>query len=122
VAGVGAKLDTGAGGTALHATEIVAVGERVRFTLHCGSEAPGATAVCEAVLTDERRVTSSNGRAESRPFIRTALSLGGLPPRRVEVSLTARPTMRFRLLVGREALAAWDALVDPGATAAPFVR
>lgn len=120
--GVRAKLDTGAGGTALHATDIVVDADRVRFTLHPRPEAPEETVVCEALLWDQRRVTSSNGQAELRPFIRTALSLAGLPTRSVELSLTARPLMRFRLLVGREALAGWNALVDPGATAAPFVR
>lgn len=119
---VKAKLDTGAGGKALHATDIVVDGERVRFTLHPRPEEPDLTVVCEAQLSDQRRVTSSNGHAELRPFIRTALTLGGLPPRTVEMSLTSRPLMRFRLLVGREALAAWDALVDPGGTAAPIVR
>lgn len=109
-----AKLDTGAWGTAMHATDVEVEGDRVRFLLHPWPERPGETTACEAALSDRRRVTSSNGQAELRPFIRTALSLGGLEPAEVEVSLTARPSMQFRLLVGRQALSAWDALVDPG--------
>jgi ribosomal protein S6--L-glutamate ligase len=70
--------------------------------------------LCEARVSDRRRVTSSNGQAAVRVFIRTGLSLGGLPPREVEISLAARHGMAFPLLVGREALAAWGVLVDPG--------
>ncbi|MBW3558851.1 MAG: RimK/LysX family protein [Proteobacteria bacterium] len=121
-AAVAAKLDTGARGTALHATEITVEGDRVRFTLHPLPETPAGVLRCEAALADRRGVTSSNGVSEARPFIRTALSLAGLPAREVEISLTARPLMRFRLLVGREALAGWNVLIDPGATSAGVLR
>ncbi len=121
-AALAAKLDTGARGTALHATDIAVHGDRVRFTLHPWPGTPDCILGCEAALADRRRVTSSNGVGEARPFIRTALSLAGLPAREVEISLTARPLMRFRLLVGREALAGWSVLVDPGATSAGVLR
>jgi hypothetical protein len=93
----------------VHATEIRIEGGRVRFVLH-----PAAGPLsCEAPLSDIRRVTSSNGSAALRPFIRTSLSLGGLEAQEVEVSLSARPAMRFAVLVGRAALAGWSVLVDP---------
>jgi hypothetical protein len=108
---VAAKLDTGARGTVLHATDISVEDGRVRFTLH---PEPGAVLACNASLADMRRVTSSNGMKEARPFIRTALTLGGLPPREVEISLRARHGMGFPMLIGRAALSAWGVLVDPG--------
>jgi hypothetical protein len=110
VFGVGAKLDTGSRGTVVHATDLVTEGGQVRFTLHA-AEGPVR---CAAPLADMRRVTSSNGAAELRPFIRTPLSLAGLAPLEVEVSLSAREGMRFPMLVGRAALAGWGALVDSG--------
>lgn len=119
MAGLLAKLDTGARGAALHASEIFVDGERVRFVLHPGGGPPRP---CDAPLADLRRVTSSNGAAELRPFIRTPLTLGGLPARTIEVSLTGRPGMRYPVLVGRAALSAWKALVDPDETVRPNLR
>jgi hypothetical protein len=119
VAGLPAKLDTGARGTALHATGVEVEGDRVRFTLHTADGPPRA---CETQLAAQRRVTSSNGGAELRPFIRTALTLGALPPRTVELSLTARVGMAFPLLVGRLALSAWEILVDPDEALRPWLR
>jgi hypothetical protein len=108
-----AKLDTGALGTALHAAAITVQGDRVAFRLLAAGHLLEADLRCEADLADVRRVTSSNGAGEERPFIRTRLVIGSLPPQAVEVSLTSRPTMRFPLLVGRAALQACEALVDP---------
>ena len=113
LSGLPAKLDTGARGTALHATAIAVLGDRVTFSLDLPDGPPRTRLRCEASLADLRRVTSSNGAAEERPFIRTRLALGGLEPRMVEVSLTGRRLMRFPLLVGRAALQAWGVLVDP---------
>ena len=116
VAAVLAKLDTGAGGSALHATDIDVFGppgaEQVRFVLHPSPEQPELTIACAAPLWDRRRVTSSNGRAELRPFIRTPVQVCGRE-RVVEVSLTGRAGMGHRMLLGRSALAALGVLVDP---------
>lgn len=107
-----AKVDTGAQTSALHVTDLEPIGERrVRFgiVLH-----PDESLVPQWVETDIVRrawVRSSNGKAEKRWFVRTVLELGDVE-REIEISLTCRRGMRFRMLLGCEALAP-RFLVDP---------
>jgi ribosomal protein S6--L-glutamate ligase len=67
---------------------------------------------CSAEVIDRREVTSSNGETESRFVIRCDLAIGG---RRwpVEVTLTDRGAMAYRMLIGRQALAE-DTVIVPG--------
>lgn len=111
-----AKVDTGARTSALHALDLrisEAGGARLAtFTIHpMQRSAKGATRI-ECPIHGFRRVRSSNGRVETRPWIVTLVRAGGVQwP--IEITLAARDEMGFRMLLGRAALRR-RFLVDPG--------
>ena len=110
-----AKVDTGARTSALHVDAQWRFTEAgapwVGFKLTAGE--PGAPVVdCAAPLLEEREVTDSGGHRTRRAFLRTRLRLAGVE-RDVEVNLAARHGMRFPMLLGRTAIAAFAFTVDP---------
>ena len=113
---VKAKIDTGARTSAIHAWDVEPVvrdGEDwVRFSLHPRQKDDRHVVVAEAKLLDEREVRSSNGEVESRPVVETTLVIGNhrFP---IELTLTKRDQMGFRMLLGRTAMTG-RLLVDPG--------
>jgi hypothetical protein len=113
-----AKVDTGAATSALHAIHIRRFTEdgrpRVRFDVHPEQRRTDVSRHCVADVIDERVITSSNGHRERRLVIRTRLVIGGVRYP-VELTLTNRDTMGFRLLIGRRAMR-HRLLVDPGAS------
>lgn len=114
VARIKAKVDSGARSSALHVEAIEAPSAgRVRFALR-PLQNSAQSCWCEAELVDRRWVTDSGGHRELRPFIRTRLALGG-QSWDAEVSLSARHGLRFRMLLGRTAIAG-RFVVDPGAS------
>jgi hypothetical protein len=64
------------------------------------------------VLRDRRRVTPSSGHSELRPVILTSIELLGRTWE-VELTLTNRDEMGFRMLLGRQAMRG-HFVVDPG--------
>lgn len=80
VAGLRAKIDTGASTSSLHATDVEPFerdGQQwVRFTAHLGSVVQLRHRRCEAPLVTMKRIKSSNGQAQARYVIRTSLALG----------------------------------------------
>jgi hypothetical protein len=111
-----AKIDTGARTSAIHAFEIRPFerdGERhVSFSLHPVQRHGTPVVDCEARVVDERTVTSSNGERERRYVIETQIKLGeeAWP---IEMTLTNRDEMGFRMLLGRRAVRQ-RFVVDPG--------
>ena len=111
-----AKIDTGARTSSLHAYDVErfrsGAEEFVRFTLHPIQRDTKTSVLCEAPLLDERNVRSSNGVRELRPVIQTLIEVDGhrWP---IEITLTSRDNMGFRMLLGREAIRR-RCSVDPG--------
>ena len=110
---VKAKIDTGARTSALHAFEMHLEGDRVRFAVHPVQRNERLSVWAEAEVADYRTVVSSNGQSEHRAVIRTPLRLGDASWD-IELTLTDRRRMQFRMLLGRTALAG-RLLVDPNA-------
>ena len=117
VAGLRAKIDTGASTSSLHATDIEPFerdGEKwVRFTAHLGSVVQLRHRRCEAPLVTMKTIKSSNGHAQVRYVISTTLALGDRVWR-VEFTLACRKAMRYRLLLGSKALIDGQLVVNPG--------
>ena len=98
-----AKVDTGARSSALHVSALARLPERrLRFAVEPLHPLPQAC-WCEAEQIDERWVTDASGRRELRPYIRTLVRLHG-ESWPIELSLTSREGMRYRMLLGRSAL------------------
>lgn len=110
-----AKMDTGARSSALHAFDVSSFerdGEPwVRFEVHPWQRSNADAVEVEAPVADWRTVRSSNGSLERRPVVTTNLRLGErqFP---MELTLTRRDEMGFRLLIGRQAIRG-HFLVDP---------
>jgi len=111
------KMDTGAKTSALHAINLQEEsrdGERwVRFDVPKKTKSQ-RTVQAAARVVDERQIKSSNGSMELRPVIETPIQIGDASwP--IELTLTDRRLMGFRLLLGRQALKG-KVLIDPGHT------
>ena len=110
-----AKVDTGARTSALHAFELRPYSEhgrdRVEFRIHPLQKDVDTVITCNADVLDTRIVTDSGGHKEERFVIETILSIGDQAwP--IEMTLTSRDDMLFRMLLGRTAIKN-RAQVDP---------
>lgn len=100
------KVDTGAKTSCLHAFRLEPFdkdGEAwLRIWLHPDQHSDREH-VCEAKIFDQREVTDSGGHTELRYVIKSRLQLGHFD-RDIELTLTNRDTMKFRMLLGRQAM------------------
>ncbi|ARE39284.1 hypothetical protein RGUI_1143 [Rhodovulum sp. P5] len=111
-----AKVDTGAKTSALHAFDIEPFGPasrpKVRFAVHPIPGREDLSIPCSAEIVDRREVISSNGESEWRFVISADIEVGGRSwP--IELTLTHRGGMAYRMLLGRQALTE-DIVVSPG--------
>lgn len=110
-----ARVDSGAKTSALHAINIapfIKDGENwVKFDINPIQNNLKTVIHCEALLIDKRVVKSSSGFREQRYVIQTEIQLGN-DSWKIEMTLTNRDSMGFRMLLGREAMSG-RILVDP---------
>lgn len=104
-----AKIDTGARSSSLHAYRIETF-ERDGTAVVRFQPTPTSPPV-ETVMVKQRTVRNPGGRTETRPVIGTRLRWNGRLWR-IELNLTNRDEMGFRMLLGRQALR--RLLVDSG--------
>ncbi len=111
-----AKIDTGARTSALHAFALHTFREgnqdKIRFDIHPLQNNVNVVITCVADIVDQRMVMDSGGHREERYVIQTNMFLGGkkFP---IEVTLTERDSMQFRMLLGRSAIRK-RFIVNPG--------
>lgn len=112
---VKAKVDSGAKTSCLHAFDLETFEHEgktwVRFEVHPLQKNQRVSFTREAEVVDQRKVKSSSGEVEERYVIASRLEMGdfGWP---IELTLTNRDTMGYRMLLGREAMRG-RVIIDP---------
>ena len=110
-----AKVDTGARTSTLHAFSLQPFDEngtnRIRFDMHPLQHNTKRVITCEADVVDIRWVTDSGGHSEQRYVIQTPIVVNNFSWS-IEVTLTERDTMLFRMLLARNAIRG-RFMVDP---------
>ncbi|WP_395052389.1 30S ribosomal protein S6--L-glutamate ligase [Flavobacterium sp.] len=110
-----ARVDSGAKTSALHAINIAPFVKDdinwVKFDINPIQNNLKTVIHCEALLIDKRIVKSSSGFREQRYVIQTNINIGN-ETWSIEMTLTNRDSMGFRMLLGREAMSG-RILVDP---------
>lgn len=109
------KIDTGAKTSALHAFNIetfyIEDVEYVRFDIHPLQKNKRLVRSCISRVIDRRMVSDSSGKKEKRIVIKSDLKIGDNKIR-IELTLTNRDNMSFRMLLGREAIKQAKMIVD----------
>ena len=115
VPGIVAKVDTGAATSSIHAFDVEPFtldGKRfVRFSIHPLKGRDDVVIPCQAMLIDKRDVRNSGGEVQNRYVVKTTLEIAG-QRWEIELTLTNRDEMKFRMLLGRSAMRG-RLLVDP---------
>lgn len=113
IRGIRAKVDTGARTSALHCDNIEPLpGDRIRFDVILHRKHSDRRVTIVARIKRRCAVRSSTGVAEMRYVVSTTLRLAGVR-KRIEITLAKRGEMRYRMLLGRAALAG-DFVIETG--------
>lgn len=109
------KIDTGARSSALHTYAIQYYDQQgqamIRFWAHPYQNNTQYSIEATAQLLEMRKVRNSGGVAQLRPVVETIVELGERKWS-IELTLTNRDVMGFRMLLGRQAVRN-QFLVDP---------
>ncbi len=112
-----ARVDSGAKTSSIHAFNIqsfIRNGQAwVSFEVHPIQHDRKTTMRCESPIVDRRYIKSSNGDREKRYVISAPVQVGG-DIWEIELTLSNRDSMGYRMLLGREAMSG-RMLVDPAA-------
>ncbi len=115
VLAIKARVDSGARTSALHALNIQPFTRNearwVSFEVHPVQNDRSTVLRCEALVHDRRTIKNSGGYSEKRYVIKTVFRLGD-NEWEIELTLTNRDSMGYRMLLGREAMSG-RLLVDP---------
>ena len=87
------------------------VAKMVRFGVHPLQNRDDVEIICEHPIKDYRQISDSGGHREMRYVIESKIQLGD-KIWLVEMTLTNRDSMKFRMLLGRTAMQ--DITVHPG--------
>lgn len=106
ISAIKAKVDTGAKTSSLHTFKLEPFQKEgatwLKIWLHPHQDSLEEH-YCEALVLEQRTVTNSGGHQETRYVIETTMEAAGLRfP--AELTLANRDTMKFRMLLGRQAL------------------
>jgi ribosomal protein S6--L-glutamate ligase len=112
------RVDSGARTSALHAFNIKASKRAgipwVSFDVHPLQRSRTVSLHCEAPIVDRRMVKNTSGASEKRYVIKVPMRMGE-HIWEIELTLTNRDSMGYRMLLGREAMSN-RILVDPSAS------
>jgi hypothetical protein len=120
IAGLRVKFDTGARTSAIHARRIEETGAHVhgpqqlpvlRLEIPLSRIHPERFVVVEAPVVGYKSVKDTGARSQRRPVVRTRFVCGPVD-REIDVTVTDRTGMIFRMIVGRHAIAG-AAVIDP---------
>ena len=99
-----AKIDTGANLASIDASDIkIVTRDKVKYVKFKVMKRNNTVRKTSAPLEGYKRIKSSNGDVEKRPYIKTTLLMDGIS-KKIELTLTDRGPMDYTMLIGRKAL------------------
>lgn len=115
ISNIKARVDSGAKTSSIHAFNIETYAKDgadwVHFEVHPLQKNDQILVHCDSLIIDQRKVKSSNGTSETRYVIQTPIRLSE-SVWDIELTLTDRDAMGYRMLLGREAMDG-RLLIDP---------